>query len=131
MTQPETLYSSLTTPDDTLLVSTHVHDYVTHLDKNGKTYMIDGGNSYRRASCNGDERFYSITTDDPFTTIRKYLLWGSRGKCGTLPLKRTTLENMATDHIQAVLTYLTEVTKDVQPHKYIKYFKLELEHREV
>ena len=40
------------TPDGTILISKHRHDYVEYTDKNGDYYMIDGGNDYVRKSVN-------------------------------------------------------------------------------
>ena len=39
----ELVYNAIQTPDGTILRSRHRHDYVTHKDANGKTYMLDGG----------------------------------------------------------------------------------------
>ena len=47
------------------------HDYKTHLDANGKTYMIDGGLDYVRCSANGDEIHHCVWDDDPFDKVRK------------------------------------------------------------
>ena len=67
------VYSSLRTPDGTILTSTHVHDYVKHLDKNGKEYMLDGGTDYQKIrevvgrsgfGKNGDEEFRSSLLKD-------------------------------------------------------------------
>ncbi len=44
------IYNSIITPDGTVLVSRHRHDYNSHLDKNGLTYSIDGGTDYTRTS---------------------------------------------------------------------------------
>jgi len=68
------LFRELVTPDGTSLISRHRHDFVTHKDRNGKTYMLDGGINgyYYRRSANGDEKFYEITTDHDFELIRQY-----------------------------------------------------------
>ncbi len=55
------IYNALRTPDGTVLTSRHRHDYVTHIDKNGKEYMIDGGLDYVRSSANGDEEYLTVT----------------------------------------------------------------------
>ena len=44
------ILSRIRTPDGTILTSYHQHDYVTHTDKNGETYMLDGGSEYRIAA---------------------------------------------------------------------------------
>ena len=65
------IYNAIRTPDGTELVSHSVHDYKTHLDANGKEYMIDGGRSYVRSSANGDEEYLTLYVDDSHEKIRK------------------------------------------------------------
>ena len=44
--------NSIMTPDGTVLISHHRHDYVTHLDKNGELYLVDGGTDYLKRFVN-------------------------------------------------------------------------------
>ena len=97
------IYSAMRTPDGTVIESRHRHDYVTHKDANGKTYMLDGGLDYVRASANGDEEFISVTLEDGHDKVREYLTWGTRGVNGDQPLRYVKLKDMDTDHIQACL----------------------------
>jgi hypothetical protein len=99
----ELLYNALQTPDGTIIESKSRHDYVTHKDANGKTYMIDGGLDYVRCSANGDEKHLTITLDDDHASVRHYCKWGTRGVEGDKPLRYVTLHEMDTDHIKAVI----------------------------
>ena len=69
--EPKLIRNAIRTPDGTVLESTHRHDYKTYTDKNGKTYMIDGGLDYVRCSNNGDEVFLTVTNKDPFILVRE------------------------------------------------------------
>lgn len=101
------LVNQIKTPDGTLLVSRHRHDYVTHLDKNGKTYMVDGGNSYLRRTQYDDAPYQelSIYEDSPFELIRQYYCRGGRGKDGTGPLTWVPLNAMNDEWLAACITY--------------------------
>lgn len=101
--QPQMVASIMITPDGTKIQSFHRHDYKTHTDENGKEYMIDGGLSYIRSSMNGDEKYVTVTVDDPFDLIREHFHWGTRGKDGTAPLTWKALMSLDTDHIEAIL----------------------------
>lgn len=96
--------NSLRTPDGTTITSYHRHDYVVHLDANGKRYMVDGGTDYLRRSANGDEVDLSVEVDDnDFDTLRALVTWGTYGPDGNQPLKRVAIANLDTDHIYKIL----------------------------
>jgi len=97
------------TPDGTRIQSNYRHDYVTHVDKNGMTYMVDGGLEYARYNINDipDTPAY-LYVDDNFSEIRKYHCRGSRGKDGKQPLKWITLAKMSLNHLKACIAYNKE-----------------------
>jgi hypothetical protein len=97
------LSNRMRTPDGTMLESRHRHDYVTHLDANGKEYMLDGGLDYLRSSANGDEKFLTVYQDDPHEVIRLLVKWGTFGKNGDEPYKQIKIADMSTEHLQACL----------------------------
>ena len=97
------LHNSIRTPDGTILESRHRHDYRTHVDANGKEYMVDGGLDYVRRSAHGDEIDLCVYDDDSHSLIRKVLTWGTYGKDGDQPLTYILLKDMETDHIKACL----------------------------
>jgi len=118
------IHSQLTTPDGTVLVSKHRHDYVSHTDANGKYYFLDGGNEYIRSSINGDEDFFTVTTDTEHEVLRNYATWGTYGKSGEEPLQRIPIASLATEHIYAIMDYLSK------EHHYIPILQNELSYRE-
>ena len=97
------LSNRMLTPDGTILESLNRHHYVTHLDANGKEYMLDGGLDYVRSSANGDEEFLTICSDDPHEVLRDAVKWGTYGKNGDEPLKYVAISDMSTQHLQACL----------------------------
>ena len=116
----------LETPDGTVLYSRSRHDYKTHLDANGKTYMIDGGLDYVRCSANGDEIHRCVWDDEPFDKVRKAVEWGTYGINGDQPLKWVKLCDMETDHINAVLRTQATISEQLA-----RAFRLELELRAI
>jgi hypothetical protein len=96
--------NAIQTPDGTILESTYRHDYKTHTDANGKTYMVDGGLDYVRRSANGDEVDLCLHDDEPHAVQRHIIKWGSRGINGDQPVTFKSVADMDTDHIDAVLT---------------------------
>ena len=119
------VYSGLRTPDGTLLESWGRHDYVTHIDANGKEYMLDGGLDYVRCSANGDEQLITYTIDDDHETVRQYVSWGTYGKNGDQPYKRVKVADMETGHLEKVI----ELSEYANP-KLIQVMKNELEYRQ-
>ena len=97
------VYSGLRTPDGTLLESWSRHDYVTHIDANGKEYMLDGGLDYVRCSANGDEELITYTINDDHTTVRQHVSWGTYGPNGNQPYRRVKVADMETDHLEKVI----------------------------
>lgn len=96
--------------DDVYLVSTHVHDFVTHEFKDGKSISVDGGPEYTRRL--GDlyelldtDRYEEWTLTDEFSLpeIADKLLWGTRGKNGTEPLRYRPIKEFSVEHLQAIV----------------------------
>lgn len=107
----ELVRNALKTPDGTIIESRHRHDFVTHIDKNGKEYMVDGGLDYIRRSRNGDEEDMCVTTEDSFEKVRHVCAWGTYGINGDQPLQYKTIAEMDTAHIEAVL----QTVKHIRP----------------
>lgn len=109
------LGSLLITPDGTVLVSHHVHDYVVHEDANGKTYMLDGGLDYIRSTVHADQRVVTIVDHDAFEDIRLVFCRGGRGKDGRQPLKWVPICDMSDNWLSACIDYCYDnnVTKYV------------------
>ena len=110
------MLNRIRTPDQTILESRNVHDYKSHLDKNGEIYMNDGGVEYIRRSVNIEPyEDLSLYSDDPFEILRENITWGTYGKNGNEPLHYKSVSNMSTNHIKAILSqyrladYLKEV----------------------
>ena len=92
------------TPDGTILRSRHRHDHVSHADKNGKLYFVDGGTSYFRYSLQDPPLvFCGCHTNDLHSVIREIFDWGSYGISGGMPLQYIILKDMTEDHICAIL----------------------------
>lgn len=118
--------NSIQTPDGTILLSRHRHDYVQHEDANGETYMIDGGIDYLRRSVNYERAIeLSIFLEDGHEAVRAALEWGTYAMSADKTLSWIKLKNMASQHIEACL--LSE--KRMNP-AYRKAFEEELEYRQ-
>lgn len=116
--------NAIQTPDGTVLVSRSRHDYQKHTDDNGKSYVVDGGLDYVRASVHDDQISLAVYDTDQFNVIRESLEWGTYGINGDQPLSWIKMCDMDTAHIEAVL----ETQKSMRP-VIRKQMELELEHR--
>ncbi len=127
------LLNRIMTPDGTILTSRHRHDYVQHRDKNGNTYMVDGGLDYLRRAAPNDYTEMSVYSHHPFDIIRKSIEWGTYGKNGDEELKYIPISEMSDSHIKAVIS-LKEDVINKRPLTYfeetlIKIMKLEIKYR--
>ncbi|PSU43454.1 hypothetical protein C9J12_28145 [Photobacterium frigidiphilum] len=119
------VFNSIKTPDGTVLISRHQHDYVIYLDANGETYMVDGGTGYLKRNVNSEPfEELSIYSDAPHDEIRQGFYWGTRGKDGNQPVEFKPLKTLDTDHIEAIIQ-----TQTNQPSWRIEIFKAELAFR--
>jgi hypothetical protein len=117
--------NAIQTPDGTILVSRFRHDYQSHTDANGKTYVVDGGLDYVRASVHEDQISLAVYDTDEFWLVRESVEWGTYGKDGDQPLSHVKLSDMDTAHIEAVLETQQLFIRPVIR----KAMELELEHR--
>ena len=103
------------TPDGTILISKHRHDYVEYTDKNGEYYMVDGGNHYIRKSVNKKKmKDLCIYSDGSFEKDR-FLLWGINYDKNMKRLPETQfvpIKDLNTDHIWAILITLPDMNKE-------------------
>ena len=108
------VYNAIRTPDGTVLVSYHRHDYKTYTDKNGHEYMVDGGLDYCRRNVveEAPAEELSVGMSAGHDKVRQLITWGTRGKSGKDPLHYITLCDMETDHIKAVLEECSPRFKD-------------------
>ena len=102
------ILSQIQTPDGTILKSMHVHDYVTHVDKNGLQYSLDGGSEYQRYNLQPpgfEHKDLSIYSDAPFEIIRENFYRGGRGKDGRQPLTWVKLNEMSDNWVKNCIEY--------------------------
>lgn len=99
--------NSITTPDGTELISRHRHDFVSHVDKNGGEYYIDGGNEYLRRGFPADKESYkenSVYLEDvSLDEAANIATWGTYGKNGKGPLKYKPISSLETEHLEIIL----------------------------
>lgn len=107
MENKKIILNSIRTPDGTVLVSRHRHDYVTYVDKNGLEYMVDGGTDYLRRTVHEEAPYeeLSIYEDAPFEIIREHYCRGGRGKNGDQPLTWVPMSQMNDEWLAACIVY--------------------------
>ena len=92
------------TPDGTILWSRHVHDYVEYVDKNGETYILDGGRDYIRSTVNKiPPKSLAVYDDAPWEEQRMVILRGTFDKDTNrvwIPLAK-----LSNDHINNIIQY--------------------------
>lgn len=121
------LANRIRTPDGTILQSFNQHDFCSYIDKNGKSYAVDGGVAYLRRVCDSDDyEELSVFTDDPFEVQREAMHWGTYGINGDQPLKYIALKDLDTEHIKAILRTQIQVSNE---RRYVFYN--ELKYREL
>ena len=121
------LYNAIKTPDGTVLWCKTGHDYKTHQDAiSGEEYMNDGlGISVRRSVNKVPYEDLSIDITDDFEKVRTAKFWGSYGKDGKSEKRMMALEEMESDHIDAILA----TQKQVKGTQFEKIFLEEIKYR--
>ena len=125
--EKQLIYNAIRTPDGTILVSYHRHDYKSYVDANNETYVIDGGLDYVRTSVNSVPAESLVVYDDaPFEVIREYLHRGGRGEDGKQELKYVALKDINDDWLENLIKYEEELRPN---NPYLKFYKQEKEWR--
>lgn len=108
--EPRILINRIRTPDKTVLTSFGRHDYVTHLDENGETYMVDGGSGngcdLRRSLNIIPYEELSVVDDGTHETRRENLHWRVNYTKEMVRLPQTEyrlIKDLDTSHIEAIL----------------------------
>ena len=121
------IHNAIRTPDGTILVSYHRHDYKSYVDANNEIYVIDGGLEYVRTSVNSvPAESLAIYDDAPFEVIREYLHRGGRGEDVKQELKYVALKDINDDWLENLIKY----EEERRPNNiYLKFYKQEKEWR--
>ena len=100
----ELIYNAIKTPDGTILESRHRYDFWRYEDKNGETYMNDGGTTYLKRSINKEPyEDLALYTTDSIEKIREVCSWGTCGKDGLEELKYKKITDLSNAHLEAIL----------------------------
>ena len=100
----ELVYNAIKTPDGTVLVSRHTHDFKVYEDKNGETYINDGGTDYLKRSVNKEPfEDLALYTSDSIKKIREIADWGTYGKDGVNAILYQKIKDLSNAHLEAIL----------------------------
>ena len=102
----ELVYNAIKTPDGTILESEYRQDYKEYKDKNGETYINDGGMVYLRRSVNKEPyEDLALYTTDSIEMIREVCAWGTYGinPNGLSNLRYVKIKNLSNAHLEAIL----------------------------
>jgi len=111
------LRNAMRTPDGTVIESFFRHDYVTHKDANGETYMVDGGMDYLRRTVMRESKTEDLSIfaiDGDHEHNRQYFRWGTYGKNGDEAHRLIFLMDMSTNHINAILETQDHIEADTR-----------------
>lgn len=123
MDTPTLIANRIQTPDGTVLWSRHTHDFVSYKDKNGETYILDGGNDYIRTTVNNQPaKSLAVYSDAPYEIIRDFVLRGTWTKDHNHVW--VALCNLSNDHLHNLLEY-AGVSKS-----FLAYVLKELDYRQ-
>ena len=127
--EPELLHNSIKCPDGTVLVSRFHHNFVSHVQEDGREYAVDGGLSYSRILHSDNEYENLCVYDtDPHDLIRNKFEWTRNydADMNLLPKpERLALKDITDDHLKALVDY----TVTDYPAKINKVFVDELKFR--
>lgn len=100
------------TPDGVILHSKFTHDYQFHKDKEGRYFLVDGGNDYIRTSNSELMKNLCVYDDGTFKTQREWVMWGKNYDKTMNLLPKTEwipIKNLETDHIYAILSNVKNI----------------------
>lgn len=121
------LYNAIRCPDGTVIESWSQHDFVEHVQEDGRRYFVDGGLSYKRIGFTDEEyEDLSVTYGDGHEKVRKVFRWGTFGKNGDEKLKRVRLCDLSSKHIENIIANCKYISPQVL-HSMVN----ELEYRQI
>lgn len=126
--KPIILYNAIQCPDGTIIESTYRHDWVQHIQEDGREYFVDGGLDYQRIGCS-DKKFINllVTTESEHAKIREVFKWTSNYDANMNPIApvKRKLKDLTDDHVKALVIW----TEEGYPEYVHKIMKDELEWR--
>ena len=129
------IYNAIKTPDGTVISSTHGHDFVTHEDKNGKTYGVDGGTNYLKrvgdtSDCEDLSLYLEKWTPEFHEKAREVVKRGGRGSDGKSPLVWVPISEMNDNWIAGTIVYNSERGFTPENNWFTEILSKEVDYRE-